>query len=670
MPKPYNPSFETGPGQGAGRPGPPGPPGAGFSAGLDLTGTSKEQTVIGFRTVPLSNDPPNDGDAYVFDVSLGEWVPGPAGGGTVPRLSRHLFVDGGTAVAPMFQDGSIGKPFSTLQTALDVVNAGASGSLWSVFMTPGDYEESLSFFGDRRIAIVSPGYGLVSINASSYSSVSWTITSNSTLFLRNIVISSVTASDGPNDAPNVGSLFLDNSSVATITCGAYTVDVTVTGPSSFVGSASVSGIFVADGSNHISTVSADVVEIHSTTVDGSITATVGNAYCVDVSFDSSASVHLTGYGQILYVDDVSKYWIGVNSVPVSGGTIVLMAQDGNVTPLSAVLYVDNGRTVSSPDGSIANPFTTLAAGITAAAALSVGSVTLIVVPGDYSGEGTLSWSHFSPVLNLEAADGGVLGQGNGTMNIGGAGTVILSAFSGNNAGVRMTGISVRGGMTLTSSALSAIRCDFNQNYPSTIVGDGMISAWDCAFYSSFSMGVSDFSAQDCLFPNGALFTASGTKVGLLGCDLSGNPSNVLFSDSAGVVSMDDLTFSFWGSQAPTLTNGTVRVYGFYERNATPVPFTGASNTISNRNVGALTKVSHTVTSTVIVPTNTAVPLPIGIELEFAAIGAGQVVFSPFDGTVTVDSAETLKLRKQWSAGTLIKLGFNHWLLVGDLELSP
>lgn len=81
MPKPISSSIKTGPGQGAGRPGPPGPPGAGFTAGLDLTGTSREQTVIGFRAVPLSETAPNDGESYVYSSSLGQFVPAASGGG-------------------------------------------------------------------------------------------------------------------------------------------------------------------------------------------------------------------------------------------------------------------------------------------------------------------------------------------------------------------------------------------------------------------------------------------------------------------------------------------------------------------------------------------------------------------------------------------------------------
>ncbi len=81
MPKPLSSNIATSPGQGAGRPGPPGPPGAGFSAGLDLTGTSREQTVIGFRAHPLSEDSPQDGDSYIYNSSLGRWVPGPVSGG-------------------------------------------------------------------------------------------------------------------------------------------------------------------------------------------------------------------------------------------------------------------------------------------------------------------------------------------------------------------------------------------------------------------------------------------------------------------------------------------------------------------------------------------------------------------------------------------------------------
>lgn len=53
----------------------------------------------------------------------------------------------------------------------------------------------------------------------------------------------------------------------------------------------------------------------------------------------------------------------------------------SITPLTADLYVDAGSVAATPDGSIAAPFPTVTAGITA-----LGTGTLHIVPGEYSAE--------------------------------------------------------------------------------------------------------------------------------------------------------------------------------------------------------------------------------------------------------------------------------------------
>jgi len=37
--------------------------------------------------------------------------------------------------------------------------------------------------------------------------------------------------------------------------------------------------------------------------------------------------------------------------------------------------------------------------------------------------------------------------------------------------------------------------------------------------------------------------------------------------------------------------------------------------------------------------------------------------------VTVNSSQTLKLRAQWSAASVVKLATDTWVLLGDLEAS-
>jgi phosphotransferase system glucose/maltose/N-acetylglucosamine-specific IIC component len=61
-----------------------------------------------------------------------------------------------------------------------------------------------------------------------------------------------------------------------------------------------------------------------------------------------------------------------------------------------------------------------------------------------------------------------------------------------------------------------------------------------------------------------------------------------------------------------------------------------------------------------------VAFPIGTQITFAQMGAGQVTFAGAVG-VTIYSADSdLKLRTQYSSATLIKTATNTWLLIGDI----
>lgn len=95
------------------------------------------------------------------------------------------------------------------------------------------------------------------------------------------------------------------------------------------------------------------------------------------------------------------------------------------------------------------------------------------------------------------------------------------------------------------------------------------------------------------------------------------------------------------------------------------PNTG-SITLSQSNVGTLVLQNSASANNVTVPDNTSAPIPIGASLMINNMGAGQTTIVAGAG-VTLNSADgALKLRAQHSTATLIKIGINTWLLVGDL----
>lgn len=68
--------------------------------------------------------------------------------------------------------------------------------------------------------------------------------------------------------------------------------------------------------------------------------------------------------------------------------------------------------------------------------------------------------------------------------------------------------------------------------------------------------------------------------------------------------------------------------------------------------------------TLTVPANASVAFPIGTYISLLQGGAGQVTVAAAAG-VTLNGTPGLKLRAQWSMGTLIKTDTNTWVLVGD-----
>lgn len=87
----------------------------------------------------------------------------------------------------------------------------------------------------------------------------------------------------------------------------------------------------------------------------------------------------------------------------------------------------------------------------------------------------------------------------------------------------------------------------------------------------------------------------------------------------------------------------------------------------NRN--KLVTASNASAQTYTIPTNASVAFPIGSTINVIQIGAGQVTIQG-NGGVTVAStgatATAPKLRAQYSAATIIKVGTDSWYVVGDL----
>lgn len=73
------------------------------------------------------------------------------------------------------------------------------------------------------------------------------------------------------------------------------------------------------------------------------------------------------------------------------------------------------------------------------------------------------------------------------------------------------------------------------------------------------------------------------------------------------------------------------------------------------------------TVTITVPANSTVPFAIGTKIDFVGLGSGTVAFGGANGVTLSSKNSWLKLNAQYSAGTLLKIDINTWVLIGDLK---
>lgn len=95
--------------------------------------------------------------------------------------------------------------------------------------------------------------------------------------------------------------------------------------------------------------------------------------------------------------------------------------------------------------------------------------------------------------------------------------------------------------------------------------------------------------------------------------------------------------------------------------------TGTTYTLAAGDAGELITFTNASAITLTVPTNASVPFAIGAQITITRAGSGSLTVVGDTG-VTVNSADGfLKLRTQWSSGTIIKLNTNSWILIGDIS---
>ena len=92
----------------------------------------------------------------------------------------------------------------------------------------------------------------------------------------------------------------------------------------------------------------------------------------------------------------------------------------------------------------------------------------------------------------------------------------------------------------------------------------------------------------------------------------------------------------------------------------------AAATLALTDLDKIVQGNSTAAFTITVPPNSSVAFSTGSQVSLLQIGTGQITVAGGTG-VTVNATLGLKLRAQWSSGTLIKRDTNTWVLVGDCE---
>lgn len=97
--------------------------------------------------------------------------------------------------------------------------------------------------------------------------------------------------------------------------------------------------------------------------------------------------------------------------------------------------------------------------------------------------------------------------------------------------------------------------------------------------------------------------------------------------------------------------------------------TGTTYTTVLADNGKLITLSNASGITATIPPNSSVAYPVGAQLNFTQLGAGQVTFAGGAGVTIVSTGATAsapKLRAQYSIATAIQTSVDNWLVAGDI----
>lgn len=198
--------------------------------------------------------------------------------------------------------------------------------------------------------------------------------------------------------------------------------------------------------------------------------------------------------------------------------------------------------------------------------------------------------------------------------------------------------------------------------------DGFISAFFLASTASVS-NFTDLADVPGNYSGSANFVVAvnGGADGLIFIDpdtLAGGVENLNDLEDVDAASLDDGYILQWNETAEEWQPVPMPSGGGGSGGVTVIEKT-ATHTLELSDASALILMNASTAIDLIVPANSGVAFPVGSQVSVVRQGSGAVAIVE-DGGVTVNSPETLELRKQYSAVTLTKIAADTWHVIGDL----
>lgn len=161
---------------------------------------------------------------------------------------------------------------------------------------------------------------------------------------------------------------------------------------------------------------------------------------------------------------------------------------------------------------------------------------------------------------------------------------------------------------------------------------------------------------------------SGGEVLIAPIDDPTNPNDIaLWDDSAWVYLVPQDGFLAYVVDEQQYVRWDAGVGSWVAMNVRRLDYQSASYVlVANMQPGTRVRMDVATANTVTVPDDSTVLFPEGFWFEVEQVGAG-VTSLVAGGTSTINTPETLALRKQRSVCTLMKVGPDEWTLSGDID---